>query len=586
MEWGQVVLLNDGIVALHRDGTVSRLFHTMTALYGDQDLAEWDEVVREYDTRQSRETIRRACVHLPDGTTRKSKTTIAQLDAHVRAIHLTFFPLRPGIVLELEEQFDRFTPFELGPGVWSQLFLQGPAPRLRTRVTFAIAKPFTAQWKVHHCDWQPVESQQGDYHVWQWDLRDLPGIELDAWSPPPRDFVPWIDLTTLPSWQPVARYFVNELIPKSPPPAALVEQTSHVTKDAQTARDKVADIYKYATRDVRYGRSPREVELETPRHASQMLEDLRGDCKDKSALMVSMLRQLGIRADIALIQSRSAGVAPSLPAPWFDHALVRVELDGSQLWLDPAGGPYTFGDVPYNDQGTSALILDGSLTATRCLIPETTPAQHKLSRICRGRLTVDGSYQYSATATTNGELAVVLRLQYLHRSADNRARMLARDVAAEVPGADVHSASFQQLEDLLQEVIFQYELTLRSWARRVKDLLLFRVPWAVPVPSAGLSETERLTPMAAPGVGRRFERHEIGLPPGFEAYGLPFAANEECDHGRYRCMARVEDSTLICERESDFFGGVVPPENYKSFKRFWDACTRSDATDIVLIKAS
>ena len=45
-QWGQVVLASDTVIVLHRDGTVTRLFHIITTLAGDQDLAEWDEVTR------------------------------------------------------------------------------------------------------------------------------------------------------------------------------------------------------------------------------------------------------------------------------------------------------------------------------------------------------------------------------------------------------------------------------------------------------------------------------------------------------------------------------------------------------------
>jgi len=580
--WGQVVLLNDAVVALHRDGTVSRLFHTITALYGDQDLAEWDEVVREYDQRNSRETIRRACVHLPDGTSRTAQKVSALIDEHTRAIHLTFFPLRPGIVLELEEQFDRFTPYELAPGAWSQMFLQGPAPRMRTRLTIAVAEPFSAAIQIHHCDWQPDESRQEGYHVFRWDLQDLPGIELDAWSPPPRDFVPWVDFTTLSSWEPVARYFVNELTPKQPPPAELCRHTTTLTDGSQSNRDKVADVYRYASGDLRYGRHPREVDLETPRHPSQMLEDLRGDCKDKAALMTSMLGHLGIRSNIALIQSRANGQTPSLPAPWFDHALLRVQLDDSVLWLDPAGGPCTFGDLPYNDQGTNALLLDADNAAGQCSIPEANPGEHKYERLCRGELAADGTYCFCGRVTASGEPAVELRLQYLQRTSEQRHSLLAQQASADVPGGVVTRTEFLRLDDLRQDVAFEIEMTIADGARVVKDLLLFRVPWSqMPAPGP-LAGCRRRVPLSAPNAGTRFERHEIEIPSGYQAYGLP-SVSSECDWGRYDCRARIEESTLICERETVFTGGIVPSEKYLDFKRFWDTCQRGDTADVVLI---
>jgi hypothetical protein len=62
-----------------------------------------------------------------------------------------------------------------------------------------------------------------------------------------------------------------------------------------------------------------------------------GDCKDKAWLMVTVLRELGLQAEPALVSAASgkavAGRVPSASA--FDHVIVRLHLDGREYWLDP-----------------------------------------------------------------------------------------------------------------------------------------------------------------------------------------------------------------------------------------------------------
>lgn len=583
--WGQVVLLHDATVALHRDGTVSRSVHLVTMLHGDQDLAEWDEITRTYDRRNSLETIRKAIVHLPDGTRRKAERTVTQLDPHSRLISLQFLPLKPGVIVEFEEQFDRFTPDDVAPCVWEQMFLQSWTPCRRLRFTAAIAAPFEAEFRLHHCDWQPQVTAEHGYQVYRWDLRDVPGIEMDQWTPHPRDFAPWVDLTTLHSWEPVARYYMRELQPSAKTPKSVRGLTRDLTTEAKTDRDKVSSIYRYATRDVRYGRHPREVTIESPRDTGKMLEDLRGDCKDKSALMVSMLRELTVPAEIALVLTRMNGQAPFLPGPRFDHAVVRATVDGNELWLDPAAGQYTFGDLPLNDQGIRALVLDGD-DSHMVNVPEATIEQHRTDRVCHGAIDADGTLRIDAKAETKGDQAVSLRLQYLDRSDEHRQRTLAQSVAVDLTGAEVHDARFTQLEDLTSHVCFESSMTLQQWGRRIQDILLFRIPWSEPIQTSGpVSATHRIQPLAAPGVMGTSERYEIDVPEGFAGYGLPYHTEEECQWGRYCCRITTENSRLVAERTVDYLGGIVSPEQFAEFKRFWETCARADAADVVLMKA-
>ncbi|MEP6907407.1 MAG: DUF3857 domain-containing transglutaminase family protein [Pseudoxanthomonas sp.] len=62
-----------------------------------------------------------------------------------------------------------------------------------------------------------------------------------------------------------------------------------------------------------------------------------GDCKDKTYLLATLLRRMGIEAVPALVSiSRGRAVADFVPsASDFDHVIVRARLNGKTVWLDP-----------------------------------------------------------------------------------------------------------------------------------------------------------------------------------------------------------------------------------------------------------
>lgn len=61
-----------------------------------------------------------------------------------------------------------------------------------------------------------------------------------------------------------------------------------------------------------------------------------GDCKGKSVLLVALLRELGIEADVAFVSTVVGdGLDEQLPlVEVFDHAIVRARIDGKTYWLD------------------------------------------------------------------------------------------------------------------------------------------------------------------------------------------------------------------------------------------------------------
>lgn len=579
--FGQTVLLTDAITVLHRDGTVTKSFHVIAMLHGDRDLAEYDDVIRPYNFKNSLHTIHRAVVHLPDGGQRKAKRSRERVNPTTKAIGLTFYPLRPNVIVELEEQNDRFVPYETGPTVWDQMLLGGP-PCGRLRYTLAIAEPFTADYALHHADWEPREWTQSGYRVRQWDLRDLDGIELDEFSPNLRDFVPWLDVSSLRTWSSVGHHYRKELDPPRSIPEQLKQTTREITADAKTDQQKLAAVYRYAARDVRYGRHPLELEVEAPRQAESMLEDLRGDCKDKSALMVAMLRELDIQANIVLVLTRMNGAVAYLPGMRFDHAIVKAVADGGEVWLDPAGGLCSFGDLPFNDQGAQVLVLneDSCEVSTS---PPATAESHLIQRVCRGEVMANGKYAIDVEVTLTGEVAAGLRTEMADRSPDHQQRILAQFAAGELPGAQVSNQDFVSLEDLTQPVQVRYHIKLDRWVRSIEDLLLFRVPWTEALRMIGpMSAAERVQPLQSGRVGLSTERHELAIPTGYEPYGLPYDDHAECDWGRYSRSISFKDGKVVCERRFESFDGIIPIDRFSEYKQFWETGAHADSADVVL----
>jgi lipoprotein NlpI len=170
--------------------------------------------------------------------------------------------------------------------------------------------------------------------------------------------------------------------------------TSAALKDAlapaRAAADKetaVAKVLEFVQNDIRYLSISLGENSHRPFPPEQVLQRRYGDCKDKSLLMVSMLRELGIEAAPVLVSTRQRkGLEKMLPSPLlFDHAIVRALVNGKEYYFDPTrqgqyGALDRMGQV---HGGNQVLPIADGVKALSVVGPLPQPSQRQSTRIER-----------------------------------------------------------------------------------------------------------------------------------------------------------------------------------------------------------
>ena len=108
-----------------------------------------------------------------------------------------------------------------------------------------------------------------------------------------------------------------------------------------------------------------------PYKVTQVLARRFGDCKDKAALMIALLREVGVDAELVLVRTRRGGRLDTEPASLaiFDHAIVYVpKLD---RYLDGTAEFSGLAELPAQDQGVIVLRVGphGSVLAETPVLP-------------------------------------------------------------------------------------------------------------------------------------------------------------------------------------------------------------------------
>lgn len=221
-----------------------------------------------------------------------------------------------------------------------------------------------------HVRHQTARGRESWVHV----VSALPAHASDE-SFVPSDVVvqPYVGVSTAASWEAVARAYrklLDRRLTEGPVglPAELPRTPSIETITAITA---------WLHHQVRYTGIEFGEASYIPWPPAEVAKRGFGDCKDKAMLLVALLRQAGIRADLALLATAPGrDLDPDLPGMGvFDHAIVRARIGVRDIWIDATEDLTHPGQLPARDQGRRALVIADD-TKGLSTTPSATPADN------------------------------------------------------------------------------------------------------------------------------------------------------------------------------------------------------------------
>jgi hypothetical protein len=217
---------------------------------------------------------------------------------------------------------------------WARLAWRSPMLGNRLRVLYDPGVELTLHRE--HTEAEPVVGQRADAVEFVLASAHTAAVhnegDYPAWYQP----FPQVQVAPARSWADV----VDWALPLYPEPGPLPPDLELRLREWSRMRDPLARLTA-ATRavqdEVRYFGVEMGENTHRPNPPAATWDRRYGDCKDKSYLLVTLLRRMGIEAEVALVSvGRGKAVADFVPsASNFDHVIVRARFGGEVRWIDP-----------------------------------------------------------------------------------------------------------------------------------------------------------------------------------------------------------------------------------------------------------
>ncbi|MGE5113881.1 MAG: DUF3857 domain-containing protein [Acidobacteriaceae bacterium] len=418
--YGVTILSEDTEVKVDESHRLTERYHMVYRIDSPDAVEEWSSVgIRWSPWYQSKPKVH-ARVVTPDGVERELDPKVLsdapaggnrpELYDDERVISGPLPAVKVGAVVEEEEILEDVKPF-FSAGVVHRYWFGRSIPIRDRRLTLQFPASFPLKYGVVSGPGISVrkEETQGIVRV-VFTQQSIAARELtDANLPSDVAPRPYVVFATASSWGAVAAEY-NKIVE-----AQIASADLKAVANARKGRDRsatIANLLAYLHEEVRYtGVEFDEANL-VPQSPSEVLKRKFGDCKDKSALMVALLRAAGIPADLALLNmGPGLDSDPEYPGMGvFDHAIVYVP-GTPELWIDTTAEFNAMGVLPYADEGRLALVVSADSTNLR-RTPESSSEANLTVETREFQLADYGKASVTETSQPSGDLEATYRSMY------------------------------------------------------------------------------------------------------------------------------------------------------------------------------
>jgi len=579
-------LVDEGEFVVRPDGTWVERDRFAGLILKDGLKSAWGRVARGFEEGRDRVRIVKAVVYHRDGTAYAYDPKAVEISApqaqelffqDSRTMSVALPQVEVGSIVEWETESETYNPFRKD-FFFPQWGFQGGSPSLTSHFSITLPAAQRLYYAARHFDgaWKksaaPRVTTKDGATTYEWRLDDVPGIVAEPDMVPYEDYAPNVKAALFKDWSRIDDWFsamFRERLQASP---ELADFTRALIKDAKTDDEKVAAIYHYVQRDVRYIAIKMGVASGWGGYAADVTWKKRyGCCIDKAILFAAMLRVAGIPADPVLLNPNDeSSYDYRVPSIWFAHAITRLKVNGKWIFLDSTGSDYRYPELPSFDHGVEARDV---FERGPRLIPVPAPDRNVSDYTYKIALDAAGGAEVVYDARYNGVHEGELRGYYKSLKESDQRRSFQDWINEVSPAAVLESFHVDNQDELAKPFTLGMSYRLKDFVIPAGDLRILKLPDFEEYFEEVALARRRYALQYSTSSERRFH-YDVLLPKGYAVASLPRPVSLTGPRESFHLECAENGGRLTCEGALSRAARVYAPGDYAAHKKFLERVSR------------
>lgn len=475
------------------------------------------------------------------------------------------------------------------PGEWyDETSFWSGVPIVEKRYTVRIPRDKALQYAVYNGQVTTALHYEHGLAVYEFSKRDIPVFHGEGWMVSAGDVECKLVLATVESWEAKSKWFFENNEKSLVPDDAIKAKAAELTANCKSDAEKITVLNHWVAENVRYiGTSRGACEGYTVHDVKETFRDRGGVCKDKAAMLVGMLRAIGMESYVVMTEA-GAEVFP-VPADQFNHCVASVrQKDGSLRLLDPTWMPRSRDDwskwAPL--QHVVFGVPEGHALDRSPYFP---PDDNVVTWRVDSELAADGNLRARWNLTATGGPETALRRSLHGRAPAERTRAFEEAFAKLGTQTRVVNAKALEPTDfsgpLTLDATIEADHYALGGARRIVPLAGLRQMFGETANNDiafGMASTDtRRYPVKFRATRRVVIEETLKLPKGWTVEKLPEAQKLDGPAAALSFEIEKADGAVRYRCQVDLKSNKVQPVDYPNFKKVMDAWSKLSEASII-----